>query len=168
MYSTALQVLRGCLAKFHCEREICIQNLELRLWQSFGCGDFAVAEAPKPGTSWQLGLTRQRFGPIRIGKICVMRQFVSICSDKSSSLPCLFKLQKGFFVLFAESQHSLHSTDRQITKETTGLHWQDALFAPRQNERRTDGVHPTLQSRESSIQDFVLFPDQVLVIHGYI
>ena len=31
MYSTALQVLRGCLAKFHCEREICIQNLELRL-----------------------------------------------------------------------------------------------------------------------------------------
>lgn len=61
MYSTALQVLRGCLAKFHCEPEICIPNLELRLWQSFGCGDFAVAETPKPGTSWQLGLTRQRW-----------------------------------------------------------------------------------------------------------
>lgn len=111
MYSTALQVLRGCLAKFHCEREICIQNLELRLWQSFGCGDFAVAETPKPGTSWQLGLTRQRFGPIRIGKICVMRQFVSICSDKSS--PAFSSSRKVFlFFLPKANTPCIPRTDR--------------------------------------------------------
>lgn len=109
-----------------------------------------MAEAPKPGTSWQLGF---RFA----SELSVMRRFVSICSDKSS--PAEKLLSKGLVSwFFLPKAPSLHSTDRQITKETTGLHWQDALFAPRQKERRTDGVHPmTLQRRESSIQIFCYF-----------